>query len=44
VLAIAAQIPSQEIGSGFFQETHPEHLEEMFKSFVANLRKDRVIP
>lgn len=26
VLAIAAQIPSQEIGSGFFQETHPEHL------------------
>ena len=26
VLAIAAQIPSDEIGSGFFQETHPEHL------------------
>src|SRR6202795_3096110 len=26
VLAIAAQIPSSEIGSGFFQETHPEHL------------------
>jgi pyruvate dehydrogenase (quinone) len=26
VLAIAAQIPTQEIGSGFFQETHPEHL------------------
>ena len=26
VLAIAAQIPSQEIGSGFFQETHPEQL------------------
>src|SRR5271163_3965852 len=26
VLAIAAQIPSQEIGSGYFQETHPEHL------------------
>src|SRR6201987_1287470 len=26
VLAIAAQIPSQEIGSGYFQETHPQSL------------------
>jgi len=26
VLALAAQIPSHEIGSGYFQETHPEHL------------------
>src|SRR6202522_2280903 len=26
VLAIAAQIPSNEIGGGYFQETHPEHL------------------
>jgi pyruvate dehydrogenase (quinone) len=26
VLAIAAQVPSQEIGSGYFQETHPQHL------------------
>src|SRR6202795_5144052 len=26
VLAIAAQIPSTEIGSGYFQETHPENL------------------
>src|ERR1700738_3138895 len=26
VLAIAAQIPSSEIGSGYFQETHPESL------------------
>ncbi len=26
VLAIAAQIPSNQIGSGYFQETHPEHL------------------
>ena len=26
VLAIAAQVPSDEIGSGYFQETHPEHL------------------
>jgi len=26
VLAIAAHIPSQEVGSGYFQETHPELL------------------
>src|ERR1700687_4047071 len=26
VLAIAAQIPSSEIGSGYFQETHPQQL------------------
>ncbi len=26
VLAIAAQVPSAEIGSGYFQETNPEHL------------------
>src|SRR5882757_2111553 len=26
VLAIAAQIPSSEIGTDFFQETHPERL------------------
>ncbi len=26
VLALAAQIPSVEIGSGYFQETHPERL------------------
>ncbi|MDB6017735.1 MAG: hypothetical protein JWR19_2224 [Pedosphaera sp.] len=26
VLAIAAQIPSSEIGSGYFQETDPQHL------------------
>src|ERR1039457_3607537 len=26
VLAIAAQVPSDEIGSGYFQETLPEHL------------------
>ena len=26
VLAIAAQIPSAEVGRGYFQETHPQHL------------------
>jgi pyruvate dehydrogenase (quinone) len=28
VLAIAAQIPSTELGTGYFQETHPEHIFE----------------
>src|SRR6201994_1401691 len=26
VLAIAAQVPSAELGAGYFQETHPENL------------------
>jgi len=26
VLAIAAQVPSSEIGTGYFQETHPDQL------------------
>jgi pyruvate dehydrogenase (quinone) len=26
VVAIASQIPSQELGTGYFQETHPEHI------------------
>src|SRR5450631_2372183 len=26
VLALAAQIPSGEVGSNYFQETHPEHI------------------
>ena len=26
VLAIAAHIPSSEVGTGYFQETHPDHL------------------
>jgi hypothetical protein len=30
VLAIAAQIPSAEIGAGYFQETHPETLIGIF--------------
>ena len=33
VLAIAAQIPSSEIGSGYFQETHPQHLFEECSHF-----------
>ena len=33
VLAIAAHIPSAEIGSGFFQETHPDQLFRECSSF-----------
>jgi pyruvate dehydrogenase (quinone) len=33
VVAIAAHIPSAEIGSGFFQETHPEELFREFSSY-----------
>ena len=33
VLAIAAHIPSPEIGSGYFQETHPENLFRECSSF-----------
>lgn len=40
VLAIAAHIPSSEIGSGYFQETHPQ---ELFRecSVYAELVADR---
>ena len=41
VLAIAAQIPSSEIGSGYFQETHP--LEERFHIFTEHAPVDLVI-
>jgi pyruvate dehydrogenase (quinone) len=33
VLAIAAQIPSGEIGSGYFQETHPQNLFQECSSY-----------
>lgn len=33
VVAIAAQIPSPEIGSGYFQETHPENLFQECSSY-----------
>src|ERR1700732_2357484 len=33
VVAIAAHIPSPEIGSGYFQETHPERLFQECSSF-----------
>src|ERR1700684_2005568 len=33
VVALAAQIPSAELGSGYFQETHPESLFQECSSF-----------
>jgi pyruvate dehydrogenase (quinone) len=33
VVAIAAQIPSAEVGSGYFQETHPEQLFRQCSSY-----------
>ena len=36
VLAIAAQIPSNEIGSGYFQETHP-NISSHSAAIIANL-------
>ena len=37
VLAIAAHIPSEEIGSGYFQETHPQELFRECSVFVEHV-------
>lgn len=44
VLAIAAQIPSAEIGSGYFQETHPEHLFKECSHFCELLSQPEQMP
>src|SRR5512140_1805824 len=44
VLAIAAQIPSQEIGSGYFQETNPEHLFRDCSHFCALVSSPAQVP
>jgi len=44
VLAIAAQIPSREIGSGFFQETHPERLFKDCSHFCELVSHESQIP
>lgn len=44
VLAIAAQIPSPEIGSGYFQETHPEHLFQECSHFCGVLSQTSQFP
>ena len=44
VLAIAAQIPSPEIGSEYFQETHPERIFRECSHFVGVIGESRQFP
>ncbi|HMI50940.1 MAG TPA: ubiquinone-dependent pyruvate dehydrogenase [Candidatus Saccharimonadales bacterium] len=44
VLAIAAQIPSSEIGTGFFQETHPENLFKECSHFCQLIATEKQMP
>jgi pyruvate dehydrogenase (quinone) len=44
VLALAAQIPSDEIGSGYFQETHPEHLFAQCSHFCETVSHPEQMP
>ena len=44
VLAIAAQIPSTEIGSKYFQETHPQTLFKECSHYVELISDPRQVP
>jgi len=44
VLAIAAQIPSDEIGSGYFQETHPQTLFQECSHYCEFVSTPRQMP
>src|SRR3954469_10675505 len=44
VLAIAAHIPSSEIGTGYFQETHPERLFQECSHFCELISDARQAP
>ena len=44
VVAIAAHIPSPEIGSGYFQETHPEHLFQECSSYCELVSSPEQMP
>src|SRR6266566_8944439 len=44
VLGIAAQIPSPEIGSGYFQETHPETLFQECSHYCELIASARQMP
>lgn len=44
VLAIAAQIPSQEVGTGYFQETNPEHLFKECSHYVQLVSQPEQMP
>ena len=41
---IAAQIPSKEIGSGYFQETHPDRLFEQCSHYCELVSDPRTDP
>src|ERR1039458_7165136 len=43
-LAIAAQIPTDEIGSGYFQETHPEHLFAQCSHYCEQISQPEQMP
>jgi pyruvate dehydrogenase (quinone) len=44
VLAIAAQIPTPEIGSVYFQETHPEHLFKQCSHYTELISQPEQMP
>ncbi|MFH8610072.1 pyruvate dehydrogenase [Streptomyces sp. NPDC018029] len=44
VLALAAQIPSREIGTGYFQETHPDRLFEECSHYSELISSPRQMP
>ena len=44
VLAIAAQIPSQEIGGGYFQETRPEQLFRECSHYCESISQPEQMP
>ena len=44
VLAIAAQIPSAEIGGGYFQETHPQNLFQECSHYCELVSSTRQLP
>lgn len=44
VLAIAAQVPSSELGSGYFQETHPEILFKESSHFCELVTEAKSLP
>jgi pyruvate dehydrogenase (quinone) len=44
VLAIAAQVPSAEIGSGYFQETNPEHIFAQCSDYCALVSQAEQMP
>jgi len=44
VLAIAAHIPSSEIGTGYFQETHPERLFQECSHFCEMVSTEKQMP